>query len=97
MMNSDRNAYKTVNTFSRTPSPAQIASYIVIALQSVIFYVMVRASMINPVAEIVFTVLYSVSLLATIISAVICSYIDPSDSIMIECKKGNRGKLSKNL
>ena len=91
-MNSNNNPkYDIVNTFSRTPSPAQIAAYIIIAFETIVFFVMIRPSMaaLSPNSALIFTILYSISLLAVIVSTFVCSFTDPSDPVMV-CYKNNR-------
>lgn len=78
--------YKTINTFTRMPSAAQIVSYLVISLETCIFYIMVRPNIYDFVPKTTLTVLFTISISITIISTLICSYTDPSDTIMIHCK-----------
>lgn len=85
--------YQVVNTFSRTPSPAQICSYVVILLESLIFYIMIRPNIISHPASLTFTLLFSASLVLLIITSFVCSYIDPSDSVMVKFKTGRRSEI----
>lgn len=78
--------YKVINSFTRKPSLAQIVSYIVITLQTCIFYVMVRPNIDNFTAKTILTVLFTISLFVCVLSSFFCSYIDPSDTVMIHCK-----------
>ena len=82
--------YSTVHTFSRAPSPAQICSYLVIATESVIFYLMIRPNIQSETTSIILTTLFTISLFVLLITTFICSYIDPSDSIMIKYKSNKR-------
>lgn len=79
-----------MNAFTRCPSPAQIGSYLVITLETALFYSMIMPKIKNNEASIVLTVLFSVSLGLTIITSFICSYIDPSDNVMIKHKTGKK-------
>ena len=90
-------SYQKINTFSRTPSPAQIASYVVIAIETAFFYAFVQPNFTSSTPQIIFITLYSLSVVALIITTVICSCVDPSDNVMIECKKGNHSKFSNQL
>ena len=89
--------YVKINTFSRTPSIAQILSYLLILLQSCIIYIMIIPRFISESTKIVFIVLYSVSLAALVFTTFLCSWIDPSDEVMVDCKNGNCGKYSGRL
>ena len=69
-----------VNTFSRRPSLQQVFSYMAITLQTLVFYLVVYPNIPHSLAS---TLLYSVSLVAVVVSTFISSYIDPSDPHLI--------------
>ena len=77
------NKYETINTFTQRPSIAQIVSYILFILQITTFYAIIQQRYANIISSIVFHVLFGISILGEIITTVITSYIDPSDSFMI--------------
>lgn len=85
--------YTTVNTFTRSPSLAQVCSYLVIALESVLFYVMIRSSIKSYIASLIFTVLFTVSLLVLLITTFVCSFVDPSDTVMTQYKLGQKNEI----
>lgn len=89
--------YSKINTFTRAPSPAQICSYIVVSLQTCIFYIMIMPSIQSHTSKLILTILFSVSLGALLITTFICSYIDPSDSVMVEHKSNNKNKPKLNI
>lgn len=92
-----QNKYQTINTFTRTPSPAQIVSYIIICLEVAIFYSMIMNSFKDELTKIIFIVLFSVSTVAVFATTIYCSFSDPSDSTMISYKNGERGQFSTRL
>ena len=77
------NKYETINTFTQRPSIAQIVSYILFILQITTFYAIIQQRYASIISSIVFHVLFGISILGEIITTVITSYIDPSDSFMI--------------
>jgi len=83
MSSKNKVAYEDINTFSRTPSPAQLCSYVVIVLETVIFYLMVRPNLNPPATSMALTIVFSILLGISVFSSFLCSYIDPSDSAMI--------------
>jgi hypothetical protein len=58
---------------------------------------MVRPNIDSSAAAIALTTIFTTFLAISLVSSFICSYIDPSDSVMIECKKGNRKQLKTSL
>ena len=97
MIHSNKNEYKTINTFSRTPSLAQICSYCIIALQTAIFYSVVQSSLVSQEYRVILICLYSVTIAVVVVSTFVCSYSDPSDKTMIEYRKGNHAPLKNQL
>ena len=81
--------YSPNNSLSRTPSIAQISAYILVVVQSCIFYIMVAPKFHSESAKTAFIVLYTIFTVILITAGTICSCIDPSDSVMVDRKKGN--------
>ena len=78
--------YEKINTFTRTPSFAQISAYVIVGLDIIVYYVMVQTKFMDETTRIVMNVLFSCSIISMLIPTILCSIIDPSDSIMIDCK-----------
>jgi hypothetical protein len=89
-----RGKYQTINTFTRSPSPAQIAAYMVVTVDVVVFYVMIQQSFNDEALRVALIVLFSCSIVGMIIPTILCSAIDPSDTVMVECKQGKGEKYT---
>ena len=81
-MNASRKLYERNNTFSKRPGLPQVASYIVFALEVVLFYAVVLPALANR-PQIALGVLYTATLLLLVVATVVASKVDPSDQIMI--------------
>lgn len=77
-------SYKTINTFCQSPSVAQIAAYVIFALQVLTFYIVVHRRIHSPTSLLVLHVLYAISTTGQVIFTLASSAIDPSDQIMIK-------------
>lgn len=76
-------AYKTINSFTQIPSPAQICSYILFALQILVFWIIIQNRYTSSSTRITMIVIYTISVVAHIIATVLASLSDPSDTFMI--------------
>ena len=81
-MNASKKPYETNNTFSKRPGLPQVASYIVFALEVVLFYAVVLPALANR-PQIALGLLYTATLLLLVIATVVASKVDPSDQVMI--------------
>lgn len=81
-MNASRKLYERNNTFSKRPGLPQVASYIVFALEVVLFYAVVLPALANR-PQIALGILYTATLLLLVVATIIASKVDPSDQIMI--------------
>lgn len=86
--------YKKINTFTRSPSLAQICSYVVVALDVIVYLVMIQSKFQDGIRQIVINVLFGCSVGGVLVATGVCSGIDPSDSIMVDCREGNGGKYA---
>ena len=77
-------AYKTINSFTQIPSPAQICSYLLFLLQILVFWIIIQNRYTSSTTRIVMIVLYTISVVAHIIATFAASLSDPSDSFMIK-------------
>lgn len=75
--------YKTINTFTQCPSPAQIASYIIFLMQILVFYIIIQNRLQSPITRIALLITYSICVAVHIVFTLIVSISDPSDSFMI--------------
>ena len=78
--------YKTINTFSQRPSPAQLVSYLIFLLQILIFFIIIQARLASTSTRIVLIVVYSLSVGSQIVLTFLVSLSDPSDNFMIKYK-----------
>lgn len=76
--------YKTKNSFTQTPSAAQIGAYILFLMQILIFFIIIQKHFVSEVKRITMIVIYSTSITIQIIITLITSLSDPSDSFMIK-------------
>lgn len=74
--------YSKNNSFSKKPGLAQIASYAVFLMETILFYMVVLPRL-QGSSKIAFGISYSLSLLMLVVSAVVTSLADPADLIMI--------------
>jgi hypothetical protein len=81
-MNEDRKLYEKNTTFTKPPGLPQIISYLVFALETVLFYVVVFPKL-NSTAQIIFGIVYSLTLIGLVVSTITASSMDPSDQVMI--------------
>lgn len=79
---SDSKPYDKVASFTKKPGIAQIASYAVFTFEVALFFIVVLPNL-STNSQIALGVLYSLSLLALIVTAGTCSVVDPSDKVMI--------------
>lgn len=85
------NPYFKNNSFTKTPGVAQIASYTVFLLETVLFYVAVLPHLESLSVKVTLGILYSISLLILIVFTLLSSLNDPSDTAMI-VYRNNREK-----
>ena len=78
------NAYEKNNTFSKSPAAAQIFSYCIFVAEISLFYAVILPNLEDN--QIVYAVIFSISLFIMVITTIICSVIDPSDKAMILCR-----------
>ena len=88
-MSSRSKPYEKSTTFTRKPGVPQIASYIVFALETVLFYAVVLPRL-NPSEKITLGIFYTITLLGLVISTIVASSCDPSDRVMIKYLNGAR-------
>lgn len=81
-MNASRKLYERNNTFSKRPGLPQVASYVVFALEVVLFYAVVLPALTSG-PQIALGFLYTATLLLLIAATVVASKVDPSDQVMI--------------
>jgi uncharacterized membrane protein len=82
IMSEGNRPYLKNNSFSKKPGLAQIASYVVFLLETILFYTVVLTRL-RASAKISFGVCYTASLLMLVISAIVTSLADPADQMMI--------------
>ena len=82
------NGYKKVNTFSRTPCFNQIMSYLVLATQSLSFWLLVQRHFEHQNTRIAIMAVYALSSVVLLWAGALASASDPSDPIMINYKNG---------
>lgn len=82
------NGYKKVNTFSRTPCFNQIMSYMVLATQSLSFWLLVQRHFAHQNTRFIMIAVYGLSTVVLLWAGVLASASDPSDPIMINYKNG---------
>lgn len=82
------NGYKKVNTFSRTPCFNQVMSYLVLATQSLSFWLLVQRHIAHQNTRFVMMAVYALSTAVLVWAGVLASASDPSDPIMIDYKNG---------
>jgi hypothetical protein len=75
---------KKINSFTQRPSSTQILSYIVVVGDIIIFYVCMMPNFQSIISKIVLSCMFGVASIFVIVSAVISSLIDPSDSVVRE-------------
>jgi hypothetical protein len=85
---------KKINSFTQQPSPTQILSYAVVVGDIIIFYVCMTPNFQSMTNSIVFSCLFGVASIIVIVSAVITSIIDPSDSVIREHREARNNKYS---
>lgn len=88
-MNSSRKLYAKINTFSKSPGAAQMLSYAVFLLETVLFYAVILQKLDNT-PKIILGIIYSVSLISLIAVTIVCSSNDPSDTVMVKYRNGSR-------
>lgn len=81
-MSEGKRPYSKNNSFSKKPGLAQIASYTVFLLETVLFYSVVLPRL-RTLTQISFGICYSASLVMLVISAAITSLADPADLMMV--------------
>lgn len=81
-MNASRKLYEKNNTFSKRPGLPQVASYIVFALETVLFYSVVMPALEHK-QQVALGVVYSGTLMLLVVATIIASKVDPSDQVMI--------------
>lgn len=81
-MSEGNRPYIKNNSFSKKPGLAQIASYVVFLLETVLFYSVVLPKL-RTSTQIFFGICYSASLLMLVISAIVTSLADPADLMMV--------------
>jgi len=89
LLMSDRH---TVNTFTMRPSATQVVSYAVILGDITIFYCCITPNFQSMVANITLSVLFGVASIVVIVSALLTSIDDPSDSVVWEHRKAREKK-----
>lgn len=80
------NAYSKVNTFTRTPCIQQMICYAASILEVSIFFSLIQPHFSHLSTRLTLIIVYSISLLAKIVSSVYISYSDPSDELMMLSK-----------
>lgn len=81
-MNASKKPYERNNTFSKRPGLPQVTSYIVFALEVVLFYAVVLPALTNG-PQIALGLLYTATLLLLVVATVVASKVDPSDQVMV--------------
>jgi hypothetical protein len=79
---SETKPYEKVAAFTKSPGVAQIASYVVLVLEVVLFYAVILPNL-ESSSQIALGILFSLTLLLLVISGSICSVVDPSDQAMV--------------
>jgi len=77
-MSEGHRPYSKNNSFSKKPGLAQIASYAVFLLETILFYAVVLPRL-QTSTKISFGICYTASLLMLVISATVTSLADPAD------------------
>lgn len=86
--NNDPYRYRTINTFTRKPGIAQLASYLIFSAMVATFYACILPEVANEmIPRITMHVVYPISLAVLIALTLASSIIDPTDSVVIECKR----------
>ncbi len=83
---------RKINSFTQKPSIAQITSYIMIPLDIVVFYSCVIPNLSDSLTMIVLASVFGAITLALVISTLVCSIHDPTDSIVNEYREVRRLK-----
>jgi len=79
----NQNEYHSNTTCSKSPVLPQIASYLVLTLETVLFYSVVVPNFDSLSSKITYSILYSITLVTLFISGILSSICDPSDPVMI--------------
>ena len=82
IMSEGNRPYVKNNSFSKKPGLAQIASYTVFLLETILFYSVVLPRLRTP-TQVSFGICYSASLVMLVVSAVVTSLADPADLMMV--------------
>lgn len=77
------NKYKTINSFSRKPSPAQIVSYLLFLMKFLFFYIIIQRRYFSFESRIAMIVVLTSLFICQTVITLLTSYIDPSDDFMI--------------
>ena len=85
-----KSRYKPVTSFSRRPCVNQIISYLVIVSENISFWALIQNNYTSLSSRWTMIVLFSISTFVLMVAALCASCSDPSDSVMIEYKNGNR-------
>jgi hypothetical protein len=67
-----------INSFTLRPSCHQMVTYTLFILQTVIYYSCINIIIPNESDHIVCTIVYSLTMILTIITAILTSYLDPT-------------------
>lgn len=86
--------YKTINTFTRKPSLSQIASYIIIAFEVVVFYLMIVTSFEDHITRVICIAVFSSTLVIMFGSTLYCSITDPSDENVVQSKNRKKTRIT---
>lgn len=78
--------YKIINTFSQSPSPAQIVSYLLFLMQVLIFSIIIQKHYQSSTMRVAVIVIYSICIACHVIVTFLTSLSDPSDDFMIKFK-----------
>lgn len=78
--------YKIINTFSQSPSIAQIISYLLFLMQVLVFFIIIQKRYESRVMRIVVIIVYSICVVFHVVVTFLTSLSDPSDDFMIKFK-----------
>lgn len=88
-MNGSRKPYFKITTFTKRPGLPQIASYIVFALETVLFYSVILPKL-NETSQIILGIVYTLTLIILVASTLVSSSADPSDRVMVQYRNHSR-------
>jgi hypothetical protein len=88
-MNSSRRLYQKNTTFTKRPGVPQVGSYLIFALETILFYLVVLPRL-EGSSQAILGTLYSMTLLSLVVSTIVASACDPSDQVMVQHRNSSR-------